>query len=378
MSRPGTPRILVLARGHLGDIVSALPALRDLRAGYPDGHITVVANEYVRGALEGCSFVDEVIYGFGYRPRSAWQTASMRLKLIARTVARFDIVLCLRSSPRSGAVLGLLGGAATRVGYSQRGLAGRLFTHDLGPEPRIQSNRLTNLAVVRSLGLETSPALPGLDWVPEAERARADEVLAARGITTAVRFAVFQIAAHWGCYEWKTQKWGELADHLAGRHDLKVIVVGTSEDFERQKFTELSHWSQVPVSIQGLTNLPMLFHIISRSSLVVAADSALTQVAIAQRTPSVILFGIEPQVRNGPLREEAGLMESVQYWEGPDRAPAPNPHCLFGKSHCHTINCRENSSYQRISADEVCRRADAILEKGLSRPAEPERLSAHP
>jgi heptosyltransferase-2 len=367
----------VIARGHLGDIVSALPALRDLRTGYPDAHITVVANEYVRGALERCSFVDEVIYGFGYRPRPAWQTASLRLKLIARTAARYDITLCLRSSPPSGAVVGLLGGAGTRVGYSQRGLAGRLLTHDLGPEPRIQSNRLTNLAVVRSLGLETSPALPGLDWVPDAERARADEVLAARGITAASRFAVFQIAAHWGCYEWQTQKWGALADHLDRRHDLKVIVVGTSEDFERQKFAELSKWSQVPVSIQGLTNLPMLFHIISRASLVVAADSALTQVAIAQRVPSVILFGIEPQVRNGPLPEEERLMESVQYWEGPDRAPAPNSHCLFGKSHCHTINCRENSSYERITADEVCRRADAILEKALSRPAEPERLSAH-
>jgi ADP-heptose:LPS heptosyltransferase len=121
----------------------------------------------------------------------------------------------------------------------------------------------------------------------------------------------------------------------------------------------------------------MLFHIISRASLVVAADSALTQVAIAQRVPSVILFGIEPQVRNGPLPEEARLMESVQYWEGPDRAPSPNPHCLFGQSHCHTINCRENSSFQRISADEVCRRADAILEKAPSQPAEPEKLSAH-
>jgi ADP-heptose:LPS heptosyltransferase len=247
-----------------------------------------------------------------------------------------------------------------------------LLTHDLGPEPRIQSNRLTNAAVVRSVGVEANPALPRLDWVPDAERDRAEKVLAESGITTATRFAVFQIAAHWGCYEWRSEKWAALAEHLARGHDLKVIVIGTGEDFEQQKFAELSRLSHVPVSVQGLTTLPMLFHIVSRAALVVAADSALTQIAIAQKVPSVILFGIEPQVRNGPLPEEAGrLMESVQYWEGPGRAPTPNPHCLFGQSHCHTVNCRENSSFQSITAEEVCERSDHILDRargGVRRP----------
>src|SRR5207302_393128 len=229
VNRPGRPRIMVIARGHLGDIVTALPALRDLRAGYPEP-----------------------------------------------------------------------------------GLAGRLLTHDLGPEPRVQSNRLTNAALVRALGLEASPVLPRLSWVPEADQVRADEILAERGITTRTRFAVFQIAAHWGCYEWSSEKWGALADHLALRHDLKVVVVGTGEDFELRKFADLSCQSTVPASIQGLTSLPMLFHVVSRAALVVAADSALTQIAIAQRIPAVILFGIEPQVRNGPLSAEAGdLTEQV-------------------------------------------------------------------
>ena len=358
---------MVIARGHLGDIVTALPALRDLRAGYPDAHIALVANEYVRGALEGCPFVDEILYGFGYRHRSALATGARRLSLLTRTAGGFDIVLSLRSSPRSSAVLGLASGARVRAGYHQPGLAGRLLTHDLGPEPRVQSNRLTNAALVRALGLEASPVLPRLSWVPEADQVRADEILAGRGITTRTRFAVFQIAAHWGCYEWSSEKWGALADHLALRHDLKVVVVGTGEDFELRKFADLSCQSTVPASIQGLTSLPMLFHVVSRAALVVAADSALTQIAIAQRIPAVILFGIEPQVRNGPLPEEAGvLMESVQYWEGPGRAPAPNPHCLFGQSQCHTANCLENSSFRRITAGEVCARADRLLERASS------------
>src|SRR5207245_9174748 len=130
-NRPGRPRITVVARGHPGDIVTALPALRALRAGYPDAHIALVANEYVRGALEGCPFVDEILYGFGYRHRSALATGARRLSLLTRTAGGFDIVLSLRSSPRSSAVLGLAGGARVRAGYHQPALAGRLLARHL-------------------------------------------------------------------------------------------------------------------------------------------------------------------------------------------------------------------------------------------------------
>ena len=358
-AKPRFPRILVLARGHLGDIVGALPALRDLRAGFPQARITVVANEYVRGALEGCPYVDEVRYGFGYRPRSPWASAVFRARLLARIALRYDIALILRSAPRSSVALGLASGARRRIGYHQRGLAGRLLTHDLGPEPRVQPNRVTNLAPVRALGIPASPTLPRLDWISGSDRDRADRLLAGRGVAAGQRFAVLQVAAHWGCYEWSSHKWAAVAEHLTRTHGLKVVVIGTGEDFELVKFKDLARSAVGVVSLQGETTLPMLFHVVSRAAIVVSADSALTQIALAQRTPSVILFGIEPMERNGPLPDEA--MEALQRWEGPGLAPTPNPHCRFGESHCHTTNCRENSSFERISADEVCDRADRIL-----------------
>jgi ADP-heptose:LPS heptosyltransferase len=208
--------------------------------------------------------------------------------------------------------------------------------------------------------------MPRIDWVPVAEREAADQLLAKHGIAASDRFAVFQIAAHWGCYEWLNDKWAAVADHLSRNHRLKVVVTGTADDFELSKSAGISALSDVPVSLQGLTSLPMLFHIVGRAALVVASDSAITQVAIAQRVPSVILFGIEPQVRNGPLPNETGAMETIQHWEGPALAPRPNTHCRFGQSHCHTEHCRENSSYQKITPDEVCDRVDRLLTPVLS------------
>src|SRR4029077_12995113 len=362
MVRARSVRILVIARGHLGDIVGALPALRDLRTGYPDAHITVVANEYVRGALEGCPYVDEIVYGFGYRPRTPWGTALFRARMLARIALRYDIALVLRSAPRSGPMLGLLSGARQRIGYHQRGFAGRVLTRDLGREPRVQPNRITNLAPVRALGVDASPVLPRLDWTSSLDRERADDLLASRGLPAGGPFAVFQIAAHWGCYEWRSDKWAAVGDHLARAHGLRVVVVGTGEEFEMRKFAEVARLSPGLVSLQGMTTLPELFHLVSRATLVVSADSALTQIALAQRVASVVLFGIEPVERNGPLPDEAvSMMEAVQHWAGPGLAPAPNQHCRFGESHCHTTRCRENSSFELISADEVCERIDRVL-----------------
>lgn len=368
MSSPKKPRILVIARGHLGDVICALPAIRDLRAGYPSAHIAVMCNEYVRGALEACPLIDEVIYGFTYARRPAWKKVASRLKLLAQVAGRYDFALSLHFAPRSGPLLGVLSGARVRIGYHVRGWIGRLLTTDLGWE-RVQSRRLTNAAVIKALGLAASPSLPLLDWVPESERERADEVLARAGVAAGEAFAVFQIASHWGCYEWRSDKWASLAEHLGGVYGFKVVVVGTDEDFEKHKFADLAALTDIPVSVQGLTSLPMLFHIVSRASIAIAADSALTQIAMAQRVPSVILFGIEPSARNAPLPEEHGAMETIQRWD-PDTAPPPNPHCLFGQAHCHTPNCRENSSFEQISAGDVCARVDRIL----ARRRVPERL----
>lgn len=348
--------------------MGALPAVRALRDAYPYAYIAIICNEYVQGALDDWPMVDQVIYGFGYGRRPAWKRIGFRLKLLAQIVCRYDIALSLRMAPRAAPLLSLVSGAQMRVGYHQPGLTGHLLTHDLGGQPHFRPNRVTNLDVVRAIGVSGSPDLPRLDWIRTADRNHAEQLLSSVGIEDGEPFAVFQISSHWGCYEWRSDKWAALAEHLTRLHGFKVVVVGAGEDFEMRKFEELAELTSVPISLQGMTTLPMLFHVVSRASLVVATDSALTQIAIAQRVPSVILFGIEPMMRNGPLPDEAKhLMDTIQHWDGPELARAPNPHCLFGQSHCHTQHCCENSSFERITAGEVCDRVDRIVTTSGSR-----------
>jgi ADP-heptose:LPS heptosyltransferase len=355
-------RILVIARGHLGDLVGALPALRDLRSAYPTAHITAVTNEYVEGALDHCPFVDEVIYGFGYG-RRRWERVVRGIKLALGIGGRYDTAIALRMSPPVAPLIMLLSGARTRVGFDRPGFTSRLITHRIDQQPGDLSNRVVNMKPMAALGLATDPGYPTISWLPDQVRSETTRLLGASGASGAAGYAVFQLSSHWGCYEWRSEKWAALADRLIRQHDLQIVVTGTGDGFELAKYQEVQRLAQGRlIPLLGKTTLPELFDVVGRARLVVAVDSALTQIALAQRAPAVMLFGIEPAVRNGPLPDETHtLAEPIQHWEGPGLAPHPNPHCKFGESQCHTNYCRENSSLQRITVDEVAQRASAIL-----------------
>ena len=356
-------RILVIARGHLGDLVGALPALRDLRRAYPASHITAFVNEYVRDALDGCPFVDEVIYGFTYTPRGRAGRLMQKLSVLRRTFGRYDVVIGLRRSPPMASGIALLSGARARVGFDKSGIYGRLLTHNVGRESLDISNRILNQIPLQALGIDVDPSLPKIDWLSPAVREEVARLLETAGLRRDAAFAVFQVSSHWGCYEWGSDKWAALADYLVDEYGLQIVATGTSEAFERAKFDDIQRRSKHPlISLLGRTSIPQLFDVVDRATLVVGCDSALTQIALAQRTPSVIIFGIEPIEQNGPLPCEVGtLIEPIQHWEGPGLAPTPNPHCRFGESYCHTAYCAENSSLRQTSADEVKARADRIL-----------------
>lgn len=377
MRSPRHRRILVIARGHIGDLVQVTPALRALRQHYPDARIAVLVNEYAADVLEGCPYVDEVLAWFAYEERGRAKRLGDTARLFCRLVGRFDTVIGLRYSPRPWPALALAIGARTRVGFNQPRPFGRLLTHDAGRPPPELPNRLRNLLPLRLLGIDAEPGYEPLCWGAAPVRATTEQLLASVGVVPQEHpFAVLQASCNWGCNELRSDKWAAIADCLVIVHGMQAVFVGVDDDDELAKYEEIRALADRPhVSLHGRTTLPQLLEVVARSALVVATDSALTQVALAQGVPSVILFGIEPQLHNGPLASERHLMDVIQHWDGPDLAPDPNPHCRFYKSYCHSQHCRENSSLAQTTADEVMDHIMATLVRNGAGSAERETSS---
>jgi ADP-heptose:LPS heptosyltransferase len=358
-------RILVIARGHIADLIQALPALRAIRQRYPEGHVVAVVNEYTRGLLEGCPYVDEVVYGFAYEERGRVRRLLDLTWLVGRLALRFDVAFCLRFAPEMAPVLALASGARVRVGFDQPGLSGRLLTHNAGPQPADTPNRILNLMPLHTLGIEGAPDYEPMTWWGDEVRRTTAALLGTVGVDRdRDGYAVFHVSSNWGCNELAAEKWARICELVREKHGLVPVIVGVDDPFEVAKYRAIAELASVaPVSLQGRTSLPQLCEVVRTASLVVATDSVLTHVALAQQVPAVIMFGIEPIVYNAPLADELERMEVIQHWEGPGLAPTPNPHCRFVGGYCHSEHCRENSSLAQTTVDEIAERIAATLRR---------------
>ncbi len=105
MSPVPSPRILVIRRDNIGDLVCTTPLLRALRQRFPDGWLAALVNSYNAPVLAGNPDLDEVaVYtkakhrGPGETlPGVLWRRARMMLRLRA---ARIDDVIIATPSPQ--------------------------------------------------------------------------------------------------------------------------------------------------------------------------------------------------------------------------------------------------------------------------------------
>jgi hypothetical protein len=88
MAAEAVQRILLLKLDHLGDFVMAVPALRAVRAHFPDAHITLVAGEWNAGLARRVGIADELLI-FDAFPRNAGEVGVD----IAGRVAPFDSLI---------------------------------------------------------------------------------------------------------------------------------------------------------------------------------------------------------------------------------------------------------------------------------------------
>src|SRR5262245_40315520 len=105
-------RILIRAPNWVGDAVLALSAIRDIRAGFPQAEITVMARPSVSGVFSSVPYINDV----WIEPRPSSIRDWLRVIRAIRE-RRFDMVVLLPNSFES-AVLAFLSRIPKRVGYS--------------------------------------------------------------------------------------------------------------------------------------------------------------------------------------------------------------------------------------------------------------------
>ena len=323
-------RILVLQTGAVGDVVMSLPALRTLRAQFPNSKITLVAGPWATPILVEENLVNEV-----FSRRAPWLGGAsirevMRFWYGALELRRlhFDLGLDLRGDPRSILFL-YLTGAVERVSYGWHGaqLGDYLLTQVVpGPAPTAHLvDRF--LAVVAALGREPDSRTPRLCLAQherEAAQAWRREMLSKTG-------AEVLIGVHPGAASplrrWRSERFAVLVRRLTALRGVNVVVfAGPGEEATAAGIVRQAGGAA------AVQRSPLREFIVRASALdaLVALDSSPAHIGAALGVPVISLFGPALPAFVGPIGRSVRVIQEGVF----ECRPCTQKRCVHPEASC--------------------------------------------
>jgi ADP-heptose:LPS heptosyltransferase len=345
-------RVVLLRLDHIGDGLFTLPALRAARHVFPNAHMTLLAAPWAVELAQPLHFVDAV------KPfRAPWfergktqESTRQALNRLSQMLkdGSYDLAIDFRGDARH--ILAMyLSGIPTRIGYGATG-GGCLLTKELLLVPtrhEVESN-LDLLRVFQpSLGAYSMPSLPAS---PDAVD-RIEALYRQEGWPWKTRLVLLQFAAGYPSKDWGDQRFAELATQLM-RKGHSVALVGSEKERARGEAI-LKSAGKGLVNWCGKTRLGDLTAMFVKAGLYVGLDSGPSHLALAMKTPSVLLYGDVNDVRRwGPWTK--GREERTRVFHG----TAPCGPC--GRAKC---NQSKHDCMQKPTVAQVVRTAEKLMGK---------------
>jgi ADP-heptose:LPS heptosyltransferase len=269
VSQPGqVANLLILRALGLGDFLTAVPAYRALRHGFPDATITLAAP----AALE---------------PLIALTGAIDRL-LPVNGLGELSVI-----SPVPDLAVNLHGAGPQSIADLLATGARRLLTHRHPHYPTIagpdwyeemhEVQRWTRLLVLQ--GIPADPTALRLA-MPTESPAVPDAVIVHPGAKAEAR-------------RWPVNRFGAVAKALAGTGH-SVCITGSASESDRCLAVARSAGLGPDCVLAGTLDLGGLAALVAGARLVISGDTGIAHLANAYATPSVVLFGPTPPARWGP------------------------------------------------------------------------------
>lgn len=285
---PGMPandlkpfRILIRGANWLGDSIISIPAVRAIRAGRPDAHITIAAPEKIAAVWKLVPEVDEVI---GLTSDSLFSVVES-----IRRHAPFDVAILFPNSLRA-ALEAWLAGVPRRVGY--RGHHRRWLLNQIIPEPArlgpIEHQVHRYLQIARELGAP-SEAVPVRKFLPRGKT---------NGAT--VKVGLCPGADYGPAKRWLPERFAEVAVAILAQRPVQWILFGTSGDAETGALIETAI-GPACINRIGKTTLPELITELGQCAVLLTNDTGTMHLATILGVPVVAVFGSTEPRLTGPL-----------------------------------------------------------------------------
>ena len=277
-------RILIRASNWLGDSVISVPAVRAIKTGRPDAHITIAIWKLVPE-------VDEIIP----LPNRGLFAAVRAI----RRQPRFDVAVVFPNSLRSALEV-WLSGIPRRVGY--RGHSRKWLLNQIVPEnERVgppEHQAFHYLRIAKNLGAEISGEFIASKKMPNAQRPTPNSQLST--LNSQLLVGLCPGAEYGPAKRWLPERFAEAATSIAMQRDVKWILFGTKKDAEigEKICTTLGDHC---VNRIGQTTIQQLIDELRECRLLLTNDTGTMHLASLLGVPVVAIFGSTEPRMTGPL-----------------------------------------------------------------------------
>lgn len=289
--------VAVIRARHLGDLLCAIPAIRALRLAGPGSRIVLIGLPEARELCERYPhYLDDFMEFPGWPGVPECPPSGPRMAAFQSTIEHsFDIVLQLHDDGAEMNDFAATIPSRVHAGFVPADTFEVPPFHTMYPDAIPEPLRL--LRGIAPLGLETIDASLELP-VFEADREEARALIASAG-SVAQPYAVIHPGSRGDNRRWPAVHFATVANALAAR-GLRVVVTGSPA--ERPIIDVFAAQLSEPViDLVGRTSLGSLAALIDGAQVVVTNDNAISQIAAARRTASVVVFVGSDPARWAPL-----------------------------------------------------------------------------
>jgi len=288
-----TPRILLVRLSAIGDVIHTMPVACALRERFPQAYLTWVVEERAGELIDGHPAIDQRIVlprGWLRSPAGLWQLRK-QLKNLA-----FDTAIDAQGLTKS-AVVAWLSGAKQRIGMGGRWgrEISRWLNNDLVPTDGLHAIE-RGLKLLEPLGIQ-SPAVRFDVPAAAADQDTAVELIHGLGLDDG--FVLVASGAGWPSKLWPIDRYSAVAAYLGRRWNLRSLLIWGS-DAERARAEQVIAAAEGHALLCPKLTLLQLAAVARRARFAIGSDTGPLHLAAAAGARCIGLYGPWPADKHGP------------------------------------------------------------------------------
>ncbi len=329
-------KILLIRLSSLGDIVLTTPAIRAIRAHFPNAYIAMLVAKQSADVLRQNPNLNEIIQ-FNRSARDKDTGEMLRILRILRQ-RKFALTFDFQRKFRTELLM-YLSGASERVG---KGILCTIRVPEQGNKHATEHYfDLLHAAGIPAEGRELEI------FLSKSERADAFYAFEGAGVTELqLKVGLFP-GAGWKLREWMPERFASIGDRLVQHFNAQVLIFGGPKDVELVN-TVCNLMNEPAIPFAGTLQIRQLAACIEKCDLFLTNDTGPMHIAAAVGTPTLALFGPGNHIRFQPLGDAHTII----------RHDVPCSPCKQ-----FTDKCKDNICMKQITVDEVWDSISKILNR---------------